>query len=85
MRNKDIIFGTRPVLETIKSNKNIERIFIQKNTNRDIIEEIKTLGKKFKLNISIVPKEKLNRITRKNHQGMLGQRLLFGFQKKYLQ
>ena len=71
MRNKDIIFGTRPVLETIKSNKNIERIFIQKNTNKDIIEEIKTLGKKFKLNISIVPKEKLNRITRKNHQGII--------------
>ena len=45
MRNKDIIFGTRPVLETIKSNQNIERIFIQKNTNKDIIEEIKTLGK----------------------------------------
>ena len=71
MRNKDIIFGTRPVLEAIKSNKNIERIFIQKNTNKDIIEEIKTLGKKFKLNISIVPKEKLNRITRKNHQGII--------------
>ena len=71
MRNKDIIYGTRPVLEAIKSNKNIERIFIQKNTNKDIIEEIKTLGKKFKLNISIVPKEKLNRITRKNHQGII--------------
>ena len=71
MRNKDIIFGTRPVLEAIKSNKNIERIFVQKNTNKDIIEEIKTLGKKFKLNISIVPKEKLNRITRKNHQGII--------------
>ena len=52
MRNKDIIFGTRPVLETIKSNKNIERIFIQKNTNKDIIEEIKTLGK-FKVKISL--------------------------------
>ncbi len=71
MRNKDIIYGTRPVLEAIKSNKNIERIFIQKNTNKDIVEEIKTLGKKFKLNISIVPKEKLNRITRKNHQGII--------------
>ncbi len=71
MKNKDIVFGTRPVLEAIKSNKNIERIFIQKNTNKDIIEEIKTLGKKFKLNISIVPKEKLNRITRKNHQGII--------------
>ena len=43
MKKKDIIFGTRPVLEAIKSNKNIERIFIQKNTNKDIIEEIKNL------------------------------------------
>ena len=71
MKKKDIIFGTRPVLEAIKSNKNIERIFIQKNTNKDIIEEIKILGKKLKLNISLVPKEKLNRITRKNHQGII--------------
>ena len=71
MKNKNIIFGTRPVLEAIKSGKTIERIFVQKNTNKDIVEEIKILGKKFKLNISLVPKEKLNRITRKNHQGII--------------
>jgi len=71
MKNKNIIFGTRPVLEAIKSGKTIERIFIQKNINKDIIQEIKILGKKFKLNISLVPKEKLNRITKKNHQGII--------------
>ena len=30
MNNQDIIFGTRPVLEAIKSGKSIEKLFIQK-------------------------------------------------------
>ena len=40
MKNKNIIFGTRPVLEAIKSGKTIERIFVQKNTNKDIFYSI---------------------------------------------
>ena len=71
MKNQDIIFGTRPVLESIKSGKTIERIFIQKNVVKETIQEIKLLASKYKLNISLVPKEKLNRITRKNHQGII--------------
>ena len=71
MKNQDIIFGTRPVLESIKSGKTIEKIFIQKNVVKETIQEIKLLASKYKLNISLVPKEKLNRITRKNHQGII--------------
>ena len=41
MKNQDIIFGTRPVLEAIKSGKTIEKIFIQKNLSKDVFDEIK--------------------------------------------
>ena len=44
MKNQDIIFGTRPVLESIKSGKTIERIFIQKNVVKETIQEIKLLA-----------------------------------------
>ena len=42
MKNKDIIFGTRPVLEAIKSGKTIEKIFIQKNLSKELFDEIKS-------------------------------------------
>ena len=66
----DLIFGTRPVLEALKSGKPIEKIFIQKNQKKEILEKIK-LKLSREVNISYVPKEKLNRITRKNHQGII--------------
>ena len=66
----DLIFGTRPVLEALKSGKSIEKIFIQKNQKKEILEKIK-LKLSREVNISYVPKEKLNRITRKNHQGII--------------
>ena len=71
MNNQDIIFGTRPVLEAIKSGKSIEKLFIQKNLSKEIFNEIKNILKNRNINISFVPKEKLNRITKKNHQGVI--------------
>ena len=71
MKNQDIIFGSRPVLEAIKSGKTIEKIFIQKNLAKDVFDEIKKLLTNKRVNLSFVPKEKLNRITRKNHQGII--------------
>ena len=68
--NTDLIFGTRPVLEALKSGKSIEKIFIQKNLKKEILEKIK-IQLSTGVNISYVPKEKLNRITRKNHQGII--------------
>ena len=62
MKNQDIIFGTRPVLEAIKSGKTIEKIFIQKNLSKELFDEIKSNLAGKNVNISAVPKEKLNRI-----------------------
>ena len=70
MKN-NLIFGTRPVLEAINSGKSIEKLFIQKNLKKEILEKIKSKLSYKKVNISYVPKEKLNRITKKNHQGII--------------
>tara|TARA_B100000609_G_scaffold196721_1_gene192582 strand:+ start:4336 stop:5070 length:735 start_codon:yes stop_codon:yes gene_type:complete len=70
MKN-NLIFGTRPVLEAINSGKSIEKLFIQKNLKKEILEKIKSKLSNKKINISYVPKEKLNRITKKNHQGII--------------
>ena len=71
MRNNDIVFGTRPVLEAINSGKTLEKLFIQKNLKKEILDKIKSKLSNKKINISYVPKEKLNRITKKNHQGII--------------
>ena len=66
-----MIFGTRAVIETIKSGKALDKVFIQKDLDNDLSRELKDLLKGQIVSISKVPVEKLNRFTRKNHQGVV--------------
>lgn len=69
-KNSDIIFGLHPVLEAIKAQKDIEKLLIQKgsaNTN-----ELINKANEAKIPFQIVPPEKLSKITKKNHQGVIG-------------
>lgn len=67
----DMIFGIHPVLEAIQSGKQIDKIFIQNGLQGENIKSIKIAVSKIDLRINYVPLEKLNRITRKNHQGVI--------------
>ncbi|MFY0651409.1 MAG: 23S rRNA (guanosine(2251)-2'-O)-methyltransferase RlmB [Cyclobacteriaceae bacterium] len=69
--NDDMIFGTRAVIETIKSGKQIEKIFLQKGLKNELIQELYDLVRDNHLSVSKVPIEKLNRLSRKNHQGVI--------------
>ncbi|MEQ9285741.1 MAG: 23S rRNA (guanosine(2251)-2'-O)-methyltransferase RlmB [Cyclobacteriaceae bacterium] len=68
---EDMIFGTRALIETIKSGKQIEKIFVQKGLNNELFSELNELIRQHRLGVSKVPVEKLNRLTRKNHQGVI--------------
>lgn len=67
----DYVFGTRAVIETIKSGKQIDKVFIQKGLKNELTDELNALIKSHHLGSSRVPVEKLNRLTRKNHQGVV--------------
>ncbi len=67
-----LIFGVRPVIEAISSGKELERIFIQRDLHNPQIRELRNLLTENNLTFQMVPVEKLNRITRKNHQGVVG-------------
>lgn len=70
--NKDtIIFGIYPVLEAIKSNKFIDKLFIQKGIENPKIEEIISLAQPNGVSINFVPIEKLEQLSRANHQGIV--------------
>jgi 23S rRNA (guanosine2251-2'-O)-methyltransferase len=64
----EMVFGTQSVLETLRSGKEIERLFVQRETG---FAEIEKIAKEMGIPFQRVPAEKLNRITRKNHQGVI--------------
>jgi len=66
-----MVFGIRAVMEAIDSGKEIESLFIQRGIHGELIQELKKLIKARDISYQQVPIEKLNRITRKNHQGVI--------------
>lgn len=64
------IFGLRPVIEAIEAGKTIDKLFVQKGLQGEIHSELRKLITEFEIPAQYVPVEKLNRLTRKNHQGV---------------
>ncbi|WP_017732005.1 23S rRNA (guanosine(2251)-2'-O)-methyltransferase RlmB [Nafulsella turpanensis] len=69
--DKDMIFGTRAVIEAIRSGKEVESLLIQKDLQNELIQELKATAAEHGVTFVKVPAEKLNRVTRKNHQGVV--------------
>jgi len=67
--SNQMIFGLRAVIEAIKSGKEIESVYIQRGLSGAIFHELKEALKERQLTYQLVPVEKLNRLTPKNHQG----------------
>ena len=66
------IFGTRAVIESIRAGQEVEKLLIQKNLSNDLLKELLDLIRERHIPYSRVPLEKLNKISRKNHQGVIG-------------
>lgn len=66
-----MIFGIRAVIEAIKSGKDIESLFLQRGLTGGLMSELKTVLREYDIPSQVVPIEKLNRITAKNHQGAI--------------
>ena len=65
----EMIFGLRPIIEAMLAGKTLEKIFLQKSARNPMTDEILDLAKKAEVPVATVPVEKLNKLTRKNHQG----------------
>ncbi len=70
--NSNMIFGLRPIIEALKSGKEIDRLFVQNGLKNELFSEMMGLLKKHNVSFQYVPVEKLNRLTQKNHQGAVG-------------
>ena len=71
MTNEDYIFGIRAVMEAIEAGKDIDRVLIKKDLSGELASELFDLMRANHILAKRVPVEKINRITRKNHQGVV--------------
>lgn len=69
--NSDMIYGTRAVIEAIRAGKQIEKILVQTGLNNELIRELTGVAREHEIPLTHVPQEKLNRLTTKNHQGVV--------------
>jgi len=69
--SNQVVFGIRAVIEAIKSGKEIESLYIQRGIGGGLMAELKQLLGEHQIVAQQVPVEKLNRITQKNHQGVI--------------
>jgi 23S rRNA (guanosine2251-2'-O)-methyltransferase len=71
MEKTSMIFGTRAVIEAIRSGREIEKIYVQSGLTNDLIKEMITAAKERKVPYTFTPQQKLNHLSSKNHQGVI--------------
>ncbi len=71
MKESDCIFGLRPVIEAIRAGKQIDRILIKQGLHGVLYHELMSEVKKHSIPFQIVPLERIEIVTKKNHQGIL--------------
>jgi 23S rRNA (guanosine2251-2'-O)-methyltransferase len=66
-----MIYGIRPVMEAVESGKEIERIFINRQSTSTQMKHLKQVLRDHNINWQEVPIEKLSRLTKANHQDVI--------------
>jgi 23S rRNA (guanosine2251-2'-O)-methyltransferase len=68
------IFGIRAIIEAIESGSTINKVYLQKGLRGELFFQLEKLIKEKKISISMVPVEKLDRLSKNsNHQGAVAQ------------
>ena len=73
MERNTEIYGIRAVIEAINSSKDIDKVFIQTGLKGKLIGQLESIIRKNKINFSYVPTQKLDRLSKKNHQGVIAR------------
>lgn len=71
MDSNEYIFGIHPVIEAIESGRTVDKLYVKKDLNGELAARLVKLAKTYGIPVQRVPMERLNKITRKNHQGVI--------------
>lgn len=81
MEKSEMIFGVRAVIEAIQAGKDVDKILVKKDIQSDLSKELFAVLKGTHIPVQRVPVERINRITRKNHQGVVAYLSAVTYQK----
>lgn len=71
MKENEMIFGIRAVIEAIQADKEIDKILVRKDLQGELAKELFEVLHGTTIQVQRVPQERLDRYTRKNHQGVI--------------
>ncbi|MEG1587218.1 MAG: 23S rRNA (guanosine(2251)-2'-O)-methyltransferase RlmB, partial [Bacteroidales bacterium] len=71
MNKNETIFGIRAVIEAIQAGKEIDKVMVKIGLEGELAKELFQALRDTDIPVQRVPMERLNRITRKNHQGVI--------------
>ena len=60
-------------MEAIEAGRQIEKVYVRKGAEGQLLGELREMCRRRNINVQEVPVEKLNRLTRGNHQGVVAQ------------
>jgi len=68
----NIIYGRHPIIDSIKAGQAFDKIMLQQGIRGEYEKELRYTCRQFDIPLQVVPKERLNRFTKSNHQGVIG-------------
>jgi 23S rRNA (guanosine2251-2'-O)-methyltransferase len=76
----NLIYGHHPVVEAIRAGKPVEKVLFQQGVRGELEKEIRHLTKEFDIPMQVVPREKLNKLVKGAHQGVVAWLALIEYQ-----
>ncbi|MDY0101374.1 MAG: 23S rRNA (guanosine(2251)-2'-O)-methyltransferase RlmB [Lentimicrobium sp.] len=71
IKDNNLLYGIRPVMEAISAGREIDRLMLQQGLKGELLPELRKLMSENNIPFQYVPIEKLNRLVRGNHQGVV--------------
>ncbi len=71
IKENEMIFGIRAVIEAIQAGKEVDKVLMKRDFQGELSRELFQLIRNTNVPLQRVPQEKLDRLTRKNHQGVI--------------
>lgn len=81
MKEKELIFGIRAVIEAVEAGKDIDKVLVKRELSGELFKELQEVLRRYEIPMQRVPVERIERITRKNHQGVIAFTSAVTYQK----
>lgn len=71
MKESELVFGIRAVIEAVQADKEIDKVLVRRDLQGELAKELFEVLRSRGIPAQRVPQERLDRYTRKNHQGVI--------------